>query len=117
MENYNYQQQQQSYFPPNNSLPNATAVLVLGILSIVFACCYGLGLVLGIIALVLAAKDIQRYKTSPELYAEWSYKNLKAGRVCAIVGVSIFAFWVFLLIVGISLTSLDSFRELSRGRY
>ena len=42
----------------NQKLPNATAVLVLGILSIVTCCCYGVvGLILGIIALVLAKKE------------------------------------------------------------
>ena len=39
-------------------LPNATAVLVLGILSIVTCCCYGIpGIVAGIIGLVLYKKD------------------------------------------------------------
>lgn len=36
-------------------LPNATVVLVLGILSLIFCWCYGFfGLILGIIAVVLA---------------------------------------------------------------
>ncbi|MBX3239023.1 MAG: hypothetical protein KIT80_09595 [Chitinophagaceae bacterium] len=68
-------------------LPNATAVLVLGILSIVGCLCYGIpGLILSIIALVLYNKDIQLYKINPTLYTEASYSNLKAGRICAIVG-------------------------------
>ena len=41
------------------NLPNGTAVLVLGILSIVTCCCYGfIGLTFGIIAVVLANKDL-----------------------------------------------------------
>jgi len=69
------------------SLPNASAVLVLGILSIVGCVCYGIpGLVLSIIALVLYNKDIQLYRINPSLYTESSYSNLKAGRVCAIIG-------------------------------
>ncbi len=69
------------------ALPNATAVLVLGILSIVGCVCYGIpGLALSIIALILYNKDIQLYRINPGLYTESSYSNLKAGRVCAIIG-------------------------------
>lgn len=67
-------------------LPNATAVLVLGILSIVTCCCYGIiGLILGIIALVLAKKDKALYFESPELYS--NYSNLNTGRILAIIGI------------------------------
>lgn len=93
----------QTPFPPNNggfggnfggnfggmqqSLPNATAVLVLGILSIVTCCCYGiLGLILAIIALILSKKDRQLYAMNAPAYTESSFKNLNAGRVCAIIG-------------------------------
>ncbi|TKC04795.1 DUF4190 domain-containing protein [Pedobacter polaris] len=69
------------------SLPNATAVLVLGIVSIVLCCCYGiLGLIPAIIALVLSKKDKALYAANPTLYTEGSFKNLNAGRVCAIIG-------------------------------
>lgn len=69
-------------------LPNSTAVLILGILSIPACCCfYGMvGLVLGIIALVLAKKDYALYNANPGAYDVKSYSNLKAGRICAIVG-------------------------------
>lgn len=83
-------------FPPNGgtgfpgmqqTLPNATVVLVLGILSIVTCCCYGvIGLILGIIALVLAKKDRALYAMNMAAYTESSFKNLNAGRVCAIIG-------------------------------
>jgi len=65
------------------TLPNATAALVLGILSIVI--CFA-GVVLAIIALVLANKDLRMYNASPEVYSPASYNNLKAGRICAIIG-------------------------------
>lgn len=67
------------------SLPNATAVLVLGILSILTCCCYGIGLVLGIIALVLAHKDMQLYIQNPELYS--GYPNLNTGKILSIIGI------------------------------
>ena len=67
-------------------LPNATAVLILGILSILTCCCWGIiGLILGIVALVLAKKDIQLYNENPEIYS--GYSNLNTGRVLAIIGI------------------------------
>ena len=67
-------------------LPNGTAVLVLGILSILTCCCWGItGLLLGIIALVLAKKDIALYAENPELYS--NYNNINTGRILAIIGI------------------------------
>lgn len=43
---------------PKQDLPNATTILVLGILSLVFCWCYGIiGLILGIITVVMAANQ------------------------------------------------------------
>ena len=68
------------------NLPNATAVLVLGICSIVGCLFFGLpGLVCGIIALVLSKKDRVLYFSNPVKYGE-SFKLSNAGRVCAIIG-------------------------------
>ncbi len=68
------------------NLPNGTAVLVLGILSILTCCCYGvIGLTLGIIALVLAKKDLKLYQESPELYL--NYKNINTGKILGIIGI------------------------------
>jgi len=68
------------------NLPNGTAVLVLGILSIITCCCYGfIGLTLGIIALVLAKKDLKLYQESPELYL--NYKNINTGKILGIIGI------------------------------
>jgi hypothetical protein len=84
---------QSGYSPPpvQLQLPNATAVLVLGILSLIFICPYIslIGIVLGIIALVLSGKDNSLYRSDPSKYALSSYNNMKAGRVCAIIGLSI----------------------------
>jgi len=81
-------------------LPNATAVLVLGIISIVGCFCYGIvGLVCGIIALVLANKAGMLYKQNPGVYSEASFKNMKAGRVCAIIGLSLSAIYVVVMII------------------
>jgi len=73
---------------PKSELPNATAVLVLGIISIVGCCCtYGtLGIICGIIALVLAKSATNLYVSEPERYTESSYKNMNAGKICAWIG-------------------------------
>ncbi len=69
-------------------LPNAQAVLILGILSVITCCCYGVvGIILGIVALVMAKKDMQTYNAAPELYS--NYSQLNVGRVLAIIGITI----------------------------
>ncbi len=100
--------------PIQQSLPNSTAVLVLGILSIVFICPYIslISIVIGIIALVLASRDQNLYNSNPAIYSYSSYNNLKAGRVCAIIGLSIaiFTFIIgILFIIGIIATSTFPF--------
>ncbi len=78
-------------------LPNATAVIILGILSIVTCCCYGvLGIILGIIALVLAKKDTQLYLENPELYS--NYSTIKTGKILAYIGL-ILSFIYLLLVI------------------
>ena len=89
MSNYPYIQQSRIY---QKHLPNSTAVLVLGIISIVFCCAFGvIGLANGIIALVLASKSKVLYQAEPELYTMASYNNLKAGKICATVGICLSA--------------------------
>lgn len=66
-------------------LPNALAVLILGILSIPGCCFYFIGLIFGIIALVLAKKDTALYNADPNAYE--NYGNLKTGKILAIIGI------------------------------
>lgn len=73
-------------------LPNATAVLVLGIISILGCCCYGIvGLICGIVALVLAKGSLKMYYENPSMYTKSSYSNLNAGKICAIIGLALSA--------------------------
>jgi len=66
-------------------LPNATLILILGILSILGCCCYGIvGAIFGIITLVLAKKAMDIYNANPEMYL--GYQNVKIGRILAIIG-------------------------------
>lgn len=81
-------------------LPNSTAVLVLGILSIITCFCYGIvGLILGIIGLVLSNKDMTLYKANSAMYTVGSYKNLNAGRVCSIIGLSLSALYLLVIVI------------------
>ncbi len=109
-------------FPPNNAgggfngmqqnLPNATIVLVLGILSILTCCCYGvIGLILGIIALVLSKKDRAAYATNFSVYTESSYKNLNAGRICAIIGLILNILTILFYIVIIAMFGLATLSD------
>jgi hypothetical protein len=112
---FNQQPFEGNAFPPKGGnfgyegmqlpLPNATAVLVMGILSIVTCCCfYGIiSLILGIIALVLGNKDTRLYLSNAGMYTEGSYKNLRAGRVCAIIGLVLSAITVIACIVFIAM--------------
>ncbi len=102
----NPQQTQFQNFNVQRPLPNATAILVLGILGIVFTCCYGGGLILSIIALVLYGKDKNLYVASPELYTEASFKNAKSGRVCAIIGLSLSIIYIIIIVIAIALVGI-----------
>lgn len=67
-------------------LPNSTAVLVLGILSIVLACCCSIfGSILGVIGLVLANKATALYNVNPDQYD--GFNNVKTGKILSIIGI------------------------------
>lgn len=81
-------------------VPNSTAVLVLGILSIVLCFCYGIiGIVLGIIAIVLGSKGITAYKANPSAYSLSSYNNIKAGKICGIIGLILSVLYILFIII------------------
>ena len=101
MENKNEFRDNPNFYNGQTALPNATAVLVLGIVSILGCTCYGIvGIICSIIALVLYSKDNKLYLQSPESYTRGSYNNLNAGRVCAIIGL-IISILCFLVLVGL----------------
>ncbi|WP_396190803.1 CCC motif membrane protein [Flavobacterium sp.] len=94
----------------NQKLPNATAVLVLGIISIITCCCYGiLGLILAIVALVLANKDMALYRQSPEKFS--NYSNLNVGRILAIIGLVINILSLVYFIWAISYFGLETLQN------
>lgn len=96
-----------------DKLPNATATLTLGILSIVGCFLYGIpGLICGIIALAIHRKDKKLYQSDPTRF-EASYKNAKAGNVCAIIGTSLSAAY-FLFIIWIFVFAFSAASTLGR---
>ncbi len=103
------------------ALPNGQTVLVLGIISIASCFMYGIpGLVCGIIAIVLSNKDLKLYNENPEKYTINSYNNLKSGRTCAIIGVSLSALCILCLIIYFAVMGtifLKFFQEVSRHRH
>ncbi|MFH2096898.1 MAG: CCC motif membrane protein [Bacteroidota bacterium] len=93
-------------------LPNATGVLVMGIISIALCWCYGIiGLALGIISLVLGGKATALYNENPKLYTESSYKNMKAGKICALIGTILSGLYlvyiiIIIIVYGFALTQM-----------
>ena len=100
-----YQQPRDIFTSGQRALPNATAVLVLGILSIVF--CF----ICGIVALVLSTGDRRNYQQEPHLYTSASYELLRAGRICAIIGLCIWGavllFYAAIFIFAIGFASFN----------
>lgn len=92
------------------TLPNATLVLVMGILSIVGCCCYGLpGLIFGIVAIVLGVKATKLYKEQPEEYT--GYGNVQAGKIMGIIGVVLSVLFVVYLIWAISYFGWETLQD------
>ncbi len=94
----------------NQKLPNATAVLVLGILSILTCWCYGIiGIILGIIALAISRKDFATYNQNPQNFI--NYQNLNIGRILAIIGIVLSVITLAYMIWIISYIGLDALQD------
>lgn len=108
-------------FPPNMGgpkpeLPNATTVLVLGIVAIFFSllgCLFAplvvIGLITGIIGLAISGNAVRLNRQNPMGYS--GYGNVQAGRIMSIIALAIFGVWiliilVYLLFLGAALSTL-----------
>jgi len=95
-------------------LPNSTAILVLGIISIALCWCIGIvGIALGVIALVMSGKTQNIYLNNPSGYTTNSYNNAKAGKICAIIGLCLSAlaliyYVIYFLLVGTLFHAISS---------
>ncbi|MEI6433570.1 MAG: CCC motif membrane protein [Bacteroidota bacterium] len=93
--------------PNPKNLPNANLILALGILSILLCWWHFIsfaGIVLGVISLLMANREMKLYYSNPSDFTISSLNNVKAGRTCALIGLAIsviiFSF-VLLMIFGI----------------
>jgi len=116
MENENYSQSQENGdFFSQMAVPNSTAVLTLGIISIIFSvCCCILpivGIILGIIGLILGIKAARIYDDNPGDYSLKSFKNLNAGKICSIIGLAWGVLFLVYFTVGF-ITSWDTILEI-----
>ena len=94
-------------------LSNATAVLILGIASILTCCCYGIGIVLGIVALVLAKKDIAAYNENHELYS--GYANLNTGKILSIIGIILGSIYLIFVIYLYTVVGEDGMKDFQQN--
>ena len=81
-------------------LPNSGGILAMGIISIVLA---GLiGMILAIVALSQASKAKQLYDNNPGAYTATSMSRVNAGRICAIIGLSILGLAILVVIAALA---------------
>jgi hypothetical protein len=91
-------------------LPNATAVIVLGILSIITCCCYGIfGLILGIIGLILTNKDLILYNQMPEKFD--NYQTLNIGKILCIIGIILSAIAILYVVWFIKMIGIEALKD------
>lgn len=100
MENTNQPQNQNFSSGPKLPLPNATAVLVLGICSIVFACFF-VGAILGIIGIVLGSKSKKIYRENPAGYD--GFGQLNAGYIMSIIGTCLGGLYLIYWIIWVAI--------------
>ncbi|WP_353083842.1 CCC motif membrane protein [Flavobacterium sp.] len=94
----------------NQKLPNSTAVLVLGILSILTCCCYGLfGMILAIVGLYLTHKDLIVYNVAPDKFINFS--QLNTGKILCIIGIVLNAITLLYFIWIIKMIGLDALQD------
>ena len=87
-------------------LPNTTLIIVLSIASILLCWCYGiLGIILSVVALILANTSKKVYVQNPELYSD--YGTVKTGRVIAIIGLILSLLTILFFVWIISIVGWD----------
>ena len=106
-------------FQSKPELPNSTAVLILGIISLVFglmSCVFGpvfiIALVLAIVALAMSGSGLRTHRQNPGAYS--GHGNIQAGRICAIITLCIGGLFIllvlgYLIFVGTLITSSPFF--------
>ncbi|TGD59429.1 CCC motif membrane protein [Flavobacterium humi] len=94
----------------SQKLPNATVVLVMGIVSILSCCCYGIiSVLLGVVGLYLAKKDTQLYNENPNWYS--NYNNIKTGKILCIIGIVLGAIYLIFMLFIIAAVGMDALQD------
>ena len=92
------------------SLPEASTVLAMGIIAVVstLTCCGPLGMVFSLIALAKAKKARRLYQNQPESYTD--YSSVKTGRILAYVSLALSLLFLLILVLyfGIIVASFSS---------
>jgi len=92
------------------TLPNSTLILILGIVSILGCCCYGIfGIIAAIVALVLAKKATALYLEEPELYD--GFDNVKTGKILSYIGLVLNGVYIVYLIYIITMIGYEGILE------
>ena len=107
----------------NNKLSADPTALILGIISVVIVvlgCCCGFlaifSLALGIVGLVLANKSLNEFYLNSENYSVQSQKNVYAGKVLSIIGISLSG--LFILIFAVFMFFYQkNFTEILKSKY
>ncbi len=85
-------------------LPKDTSILTTGIIALPFS--LGIvGIILSILTLVNSSAALKAYNLNPSRYKESSLKKVKAGRVCAIISLSLFVAAILVVIVVVALNA------------
>ncbi len=101
----NYQQMppggyQQQPFGTQMDHPKASTIQTLGIVGLILTFLLGIvGLILNIIALSMSGGVLSEIDNNPGRYSDVSRRKVKSGRTCAIIGLSIQAFVVVVLVL------------------
>jgi uncharacterized membrane protein len=88
--------------------PNYTAVLILGITSFIGCFCYGfVGIILSIIGIVLANKDLKLIADNPEVYSN----EVKTWKIICIIALVLSSLYLILTIIGIAILGFGSLSD------
>ncbi len=93
----------------SRKLPNDVLIIILGVLSIIACCFWGVGIILGLIALYLAMKATKIYKEDPQGYD--NYSNITIGKVLAIIGIVLSLLYLLFLIWIITTFGFESLQD------
>lgn len=93
-------------------LLNSTLILIFGIVSIVTCCCYGIGIIFGVIAIVMAGTATKVYMENPEQYS--GFQNVKTGKILSIIGIILSVIYLAYTIYLFSTLGMDGIMNMNK---